>query len=370
MLPLVFFFSLFFGSTTVNAQDNEGFRFGLGNTNQVFNEPDKAKLGSFFALNVSGGVPAEIRVELVDVYADEFGVKKPVPLNSTPFTAKDYLKFDPVAGTYLPNGTTQTINVPFEFINIDDLERQIIGGLKISFAPMSAQSSSSSGLKLNPSVVGTFSYYPVGLVSSEKFKPAPELTFTSVSFQQMEPDFFPLRLIPNLPGVINNGPFRATVRVKNTGNIFLDTKTDFTVTKSSFFGSGAKQIFAYQGEKAMVITGQVNEVSTELTSKVVGSERAVDQIPSIGFISFNVTSVGMLGSSEVVRETKKSLVLVFPWKILVLVLLIILALYLLRKRSSKEPPPEVSNDLDLSKEALETARRRVDEMLNSLQQKN
>jgi hypothetical protein len=186
----------------------------------------------------------------------------------------------------------------------------------------------------------------------------------------MKPDFFPLRLIPNLPGVINSGPFRATVRVKNTGNIFLDTKTDFTVTKSSFFGSGAKQIFAYQGEKAMVIPGQVNEVSTELTSKVVGSEIAVDQIPSIGFISFNVTSVGMLGSSEVVRETKKSLVLVFPWKILVLVLLIILPLYLLRKRSSKEPPPEVSNDPDLSKEALETARRRVDEMLKSLQQKN
>jgi hypothetical protein len=72
MLPLVFFFSLFFGSTTVNAQDNEGFRFGLGNTNQVFNEPDKAKLGSFFALNVSGGVPAVRRVEMLDVYDDEF----------------------------------------------------------------------------------------------------------------------------------------------------------------------------------------------------------------------------------------------------------------------------------------------------------
>jgi hypothetical protein len=369
---LVFILGQSFSTATAAVATDDGFRTGLGNTNQVFTDIDMALADSFFNLTVSQGKPARIRVDLVDIYANEFGVKQIAPLNSTPYSPDQYVEFTEDAGIYIPNGLTQTIKIPFNLMNLTELDRPIIGGLRISLQEIqSGTTESKSRIKIDSGIVGTFAYYPIGVESQGEYKISPMISVQEINASPIESDNFPLNLIPNFLPLINKGPIQITTEISNDGNIFLETVSKTKVFQSGLFArSDGQVLFEYEGEKILLTPGQKSSITFSVADRLIQSDALVDPLPTFGILRVTVNSIGSIGNKEFSNTSESKLVIIFPWKILVLVLLIILSLYLHRKRSGKAPPPKVSNDPDLSKEALETARRRVDEMLKSLQQKN
>jgi hypothetical protein len=325
-------FTLGQGFTTATAED--GFRTGLGNTNQVFTDVDTALAGSFFTLTVSRGKPARIRVELVDIYANEFGAKQVAPLNSTPYSPDQYIEFTEDAGIYIPNGRTQTIEIPFKLQNLTELDRPIIGGLRISLQEIQNRTTDpESRVSINAGIVGTFTYYPVGVVNQSKYKISPELSVEEINVSPIKSDSFPLSLIPNFLPLINKGPLQITTQVSNNGNIFLETVSNIEMSKSSLFGGSDGQVlFQYQGEKILLTPGQKSNNTFNVTDRLIQSNLSVDPLPPFGIFRVTVNLSGSIGNKEFSNISESKLVIVFPWKILLTAVLALLIIFLYRRK--------------------------------------
>ena len=345
----VIIFILGQGFSTATAED--GFRTGLGNTNQVFTNVDMALAGSFFSLTVSQGKPARIRVELVDIYANEFGAKQIAPLNSTPYSPDQYIEFTEDAGAYIPNGRTQTIKIPFKLKNLAELDRPIIGGLRISLQEIQNRTTDpESRVRINAGIVGTFTYYPVGVVNQSEYKISPELSVEKINISPIKSDSFPLSLIPNFLPLINKGPLQITTQVSNDGNIFLETVSNIEISKSGLFaGSDGQVLFKYQGDKILLTPGQKNNNTFSVTDRLILSNISVDPLPSFGIFRVTVNLSGSIGNKEFSNISESKLVIIFPWKILLIAVFALLIIFLYRRKSISEVLKWKSNLLNRGK---------------------
>lgn len=337
-IALTFLFTFILGQSFSTATAEDGFRTGLGNTNQVFTDVDTALAGSFFSLTVSQGKSARIRVELVDIFANEFGAKQIAPLNSTPYSPDKYIKFNEDAGTYIPNGRKQTIKIPFKLQNLTELNRPIIGGLRISLEEIQNRTTDpESRVSINAGIVGTFTYYPVGVVNQSEYKISPELSVEKINISPIKSDSFPLSLIPNFLPLINKGPLQITTQVSNDGNIFLETVSNIEISKSGLFaGSDGQVLFKYQGDKILLTPGQKSNNTFSVTDRLTQSNISVDPLPSFGIFRVTVSVSGSIGNKEFSNISESKLVIIFPWKILLIAVFALLIIFLYRRKSLGE----------------------------------
>ena len=317
---------------TLAASEDEGLRYGIAGNNQLFTSVDEALAGGTFRVTVNGGQQGTFSAELVDLYADDSGTKTALPLNSTPYSANGFVDFEPVVGRYVPNGEFQNIDVPFALKNVENVTRPVLGGLKVTLVP---DEKSDSGLVLASSIIATFAYYPVGYLNSPDSEIKPALEVGSVSFERESGDLFPLNFIPDFPILFNFGPISATSTVQNTGNIFLDVKTQVGVKETNFFGGKLKEPFL---ESAPQETFLVPNQSTELTEDLVGGAnltQSLEDLPRIGVFEVVSTATGSLGTTLIVSDSESKLLILFPWKyalaVIALIILVVIGVRARRK---------------------------------------
>lgn len=321
-------------SSFLTAAAEAGFRTGIGNTNQVFTEIEEATNGSFFELTISQGQPARIRVDLVDIFATELGAKQFAPLKSTPYTPFNYVEFTQDAGTYIPNGQTQTIKIPFKFKRIVGLDRPIIGGLRISLQEIPTNTGNSNPeIKINTGIVGTFAFYPIGLVNQGDYKVSPKLQIRKIKVRSISQDVFPLNLIPNFPALINKGPIQLTTEISNDGNIFLETSSEVKINQAGFFAQNKEaELFKNQTSKSLLTPGQLVSNTVNVNRQIVGSEALINPLPTFGILKVSVSTTGSIGSKEFVSSSKTKFFIIFPWKITLILVLVLIATTIYRRR--------------------------------------
>jgi hypothetical protein len=336
-IALTFLFTFILGQSFSTATAEDGFRTGLGNTNQVFTNVDMAQAGSFFSLTVSQGKPARIRVELVDIFANEFGAKQIAPLNSTPYSPDQYIEFTEDAGAYIPNGRTQTIKIPFKLKNLAELDRPIIGGLRISLQEIqSGETDPKSRIRINSGIVGTFTYYPIGMVNQGEYKISPMLNVGKINVSPIKSDRFPLNLIPNFPSLINKGPIQISTDISNNGNIFLETVATTKISQSGLFArSNGQVLFKHQGDKILLTPGQRTSNAFNVTDQLIQSVALVDPLPSFGILRVTVNLIGSIGNKEFSNISESKLIIIFPWKILLIAALGLVVVFAYRRKSPK-----------------------------------
>ena len=320
----IFLLFLQFNNTSL-ATASESFRVGLGGNNQVFTDPNQALAGGSFQLQVRGGTPATIRLDLVDIYADESGVKQPLPIDSNPFTPVGLVDFQEVVGRYIPTGNFQTIDIAFRFKNIDQIDRPILGGLRISIVP---DDKTKTAIAVVSSIVATFAYYPLGSTDQLGSAISPRLSVTGPSFTQLVKDMVPFRLIPNIPRFYNQSPLSAQFVVKNAGNIFLTTQTKLVVVDPQVFGPGSdKELFSYVSDSTMLVPNQISNLTVNLNTKSSDGAQSIDIFPKIGIYKAISSTTGSLAGKELTVTEKTSWIIIFPWKYLLVGLILLWFLF-------------------------------------------
>ena len=301
---------------TVASQD-EPFRFGLENNNPVFLSREEAVKGGSFRFLIKGGTGATIVAELVDIYSGDSGVKTSIPLGSSKFSPKGLITFDNVIAEYRPSSEFQYFDIPFRFTEDQNFDKPVLGGVKIS---VQTQEANPQGVKVESSVVGTFSYFPVGTKLS--YSPAVELSQPLVS--GMGEDFPPFGLIPDFPFLINDGKFTVDYQIENTGDIFLEETSDVVLSGPTFFGQGpGDEAFSFSPKKAFLVP---NQIATNLVTvgQKVDDEIVIETLP-YGVYTLTTSVSGALGSENKVEDTSTQVIVIFPWKYTLFALILLVA---------------------------------------------
>jgi hypothetical protein len=302
------------------AEDKAQFTYGLENNNPVFMTRKAALFGSSFRLAVKDGERANITVELVDLFADESGSKRVIPLNTSPFTPKGLFKFNKNAGTYTPSDEFKYFKISFKLKENVWIKRPVLGGLKIS---MSARDKDTGQMVVKSSVVGTFAYYPRGAALDYESG----IALSDFTLRESKDDPFPFNLIPDLPGVYSHGNIAGSYKIKNTGNIFLNTNSNTYVISEPFLGIGAKGTpRKFDSKENLLVPGQVASSQFSVLPEPSSNELAP------GIYTIKVNAKGSLSNQLDSYDSVSGLVIVFPWKSLFILLLVV---FLFRKRIRK-----------------------------------
>ncbi len=326
-----------FNPSLAQADEDTNFRFGLVNNAQVFSSAAEATSGGVIRLSVSNGRDATVKVELVDIFANSQGAKQSVPLNSTPFSPVNLVNYEVLQPNYQPNGETQFIDISYSFIDAENINRPVIGGLRISFDTSSEESAEPQGIVVDPAIVATFSYYPIGSASGD-FELDALLNVKSIDLESVRPESLIYSLIPDLPRLFNDGPLRASVSVINNGNIFLQTKTEISVDRVKIFsGFNREELFKDNLDELLLIPGQSGSGQTLFVNQIVGSEKVTDALPGIGIFQIKISATGTIGGDVLAQLNEGVWFVIFPWKPFILIFLVFILILVVQKQRLNNP---------------------------------
>jgi hypothetical protein len=336
-LVIICFLACVFNPSVANADEETNFRVGLVNNNQVFSNPGAATAGGVIRLSDSNGRDAIVKAELVDIFPNSQGVKQVVPLNSTPFSPANLVNYEVLQPNYQPNGEIQFIDISYSFIDAENINRPVIGGLKISLETPNEDSGEPEGLTLNSSIVATFSYYPIGSTSGD-FELDALLNVKSIDLESVRPESLIYSLMPDLPRLFNDGPIRASVSLINNGNIFIQTKTEISVERLKIFsGFNREELFKDNLDELLLIPGQSGSGQKLFVNQIVGSEKVTDALPGIGIFQIKLNATGTIGGDVLAQLNEGVWFVIFPWKPFFLIFLVFILILVVQKQRLKNP---------------------------------
>ena len=333
-----------FNPSTAQADEDPIFRVGLDNRNQVFSNAAEATSGGVIRLSVSNGTDATVKVELVDIFADSEGVKQEVPLGSTPFSPENLVNYKVLKPNYKPNGKTQFIDISYSFKDAENIDRPVIGGLKISVVTSNEESGEAKGFTVNSAIVATFTYYPIGGTSGE-FELDALLNVQRIDLESVRPESLIYALMPDLPRLFNDGPIKASISLINNGNIFLQTRNEISVDRLKIFsGFNREELFRDNLEELLLVPGQVGSGQKLLVNEIVGSEKVADALPGIGIFQIKVKTSGTIGNDVLAELNEGVWFVIFPWKPFFLIFLVFILILIVQKQRLINSPLAVRDD--------------------------
>ena len=333
-----------FNPSSAQADEDTNFRVGLVNKNQVFSNAAEATSGGVIRLSVSDGRDATVKVDLVDIFANSEGVKQAVPLGSTPSSPEDLVSYEVLQPRYKPNGETQFIDISYSFKDAENIDRPVIGGLKISLVTTNEESGEANGFTVDSAIVATFTYYPIGSTSSD-FEVDALLNVQRIDVESVRPESLIYALMPDLPRLFNDGPIRASISLINNGNIFLQTRSEISVDRLKIFsGFNREELFRDKLEELLLVPGQVGSGQKLLVNKIVGSEKVADALPGIGIFQIKVKTSGTIGSDVLAELNEGVWFVIFPWKPFFLIFLVFILILIVQKQRLSNSPFSVRDD--------------------------
>ena len=333
-----------FNPSSAQADEDTNFRVGLVNKNQVFSNAAEATSGGVIRLSVSDGRDATVKVDLVDIFANSEGVKQAVPLGSTPSSPEDLVSYEVLQPRYKPNGETQFIDISYSFKDAENIDRPVIGGLKISLVTTNEESGEANGFTVDSAIVATFTYYPIGSTSSD-FELDALLNVQRIDVESVRPESLIYALMPDLPRLFNDGPIRASISLINNGNIFLQTRSEISVDRLKIFsGFNREELFRDKLEELLLVPGQVGSGQKLLVNEIVGSEKVADALPGIGIFQIKVKTSGTIGSDVLAELNEGVWFVIFPWKPFFLIFLLFTLILIVQKQRLSNSPFSVRDD--------------------------
>jgi hypothetical protein len=333
-----------FNSSSAQADEDSNFRVGLVNKNQIFSNAAEATSGGVIRLSVSDGRDATVKVDLVDIFANSEGVKQAVPLGSTPSSPEDLVSYEVLQPRYKPNGETQFIDISYSFKDAENIDRPVIGGLKISLVTTNEESGEANGFTVDSAIVATFTYYPIGSTSSD-FELDVLLNVLRIELESVRPESLIYALMPDLPRLFNDGPIRASISLINNGNIFLQTRSEISVDRLKIFsGFNREELFRDNLEELLLVPGQVGSGQKLLVNEIVGSEKVADALPGIGIFQIKVKTSGTIGSDVLAELNEGVWFVIFPWKPFILIFLVFILILIVQKQRLINSPLAVRDD--------------------------
>jgi hypothetical protein len=326
-----------FNPSSAQADEDTNFRVGLVNKNQVFSNAAEATSGGVIRLSVSNGRDATVKVELVDIFANSEGVKQAVPLGSTPFSPENLVSYKVLKPNYKPNGETQFIDISYSFKDAENIDRPVIGGLKISLVTSNEESGEANGFSVKSAIVATFTYFPIGSTSGD-FALDALLNVQRIDVESVRPESLIYALMPDLPRLFNDGPIRANISLINNGNIFLQTRSEISVDRLKIFsGFNREELFRDNLEELLLVPGQVGSGQKLLVNEIVGSEKVADALPGIGIFQIKVKTSGTIGNDVLAELNEGVWFVIFPWKPFFLIFLVFILILVVQKQRLKNP---------------------------------
>jgi hypothetical protein len=326
------------------ADEDTNFRVGLDNKSQIFSNAAEAKSGGVIRFSVSNGRDATVKAELVDIFANSEGAKQAVPLGSTPFSPENLVNYKVLKPNYKPNGETQFIDISYSFKDAENIDRPVIGGLKISLVTSNEESGEPEGFTVNSAIVATFTYYPIGSTSGE-FELDALLNVQRIDVESVRSESLIYALMPDLPRLFNDGPIRASISLMNNGNIFLQTRNEISVDRLKIFsGFNREELFRDNLEELLLVPGQVGSGQKLLVNEIVGSEKVADALPGIGIFQIKVKTSGTIGSDVLTEINEDVWFVIFPWKPFFLIFLVFIVILIVQNQRLSNFPFAVRDD--------------------------
>jgi hypothetical protein len=326
------------------ADEDTNFRVGLDNKSQIFSNASEAKSGGVIRFSVSNGRDATVKAELVDIFANSEGAKQAVPLGSTPFSPENLVNYKVLKPNYKPNGETQFIDISYSFKDAENIDRPVIGGLKISLVTSNEESGEPEGFTVNSAIVATFTYYPIGSTSGE-FELDALLNVQRIDVESVRSESLIYALMPDLPRLFNDGPIRASISLMNNGNIFLQTRNEISVDRLKIFsGFNREELFRDNLEELLLVPGQVGSGQKLLVNEIVGSEKVADALPGIGIFQIKVKTSGTIGSDVLTEINEDVWFVIFPWKPFFLIFLVFIVILIVQNQRLSNFPFAVRDD--------------------------
>ena len=341
---LITFLYCVLNPSLAQADEDTSFRVGLDNKSQIFSNATEAKSGGVIRFSVSNGRDATVKAELVDIFVNSEGAKQAVPLGSTPFSPENLVNYKVLKPNYKPNGETQFIDISYSFKDAENIDRPVIGGLKISLVTSNEESGQPEGFTVNSAIVATFTYYPIGSTSAD-FELDALLNLQRIDVESVRPESLIYALMPDLPRLFNDGPIRANISLINNGNIFLQTRSEISVDRLKIFsGFNREELFRDNLEELLLVPGQVGSGQKLLVNEIVGSEKVADALPGIGIFQIKVKTSGTIGSDVLAELNEGVWFVIFPWKPFFLIFLLFILILIVQKQRLINSPLAVRDD--------------------------
>ncbi|MEY2635222.1 MAG: hypothetical protein RIS75_1162, partial [Actinomycetota bacterium] len=278
---------------------------------------------------ISGDQPASILMDVVDVISFEDGRKQVLPVGTTPNSIGNAIRLGTYATRYVPDGTEQIFSVSFALINPEEIDRFVIGGIRINIIPDVQMDSTLNGTN---AAVATFVYNDAKQADFENYLKALEVS--SLQVTKIRNHSLLDAMLPDVPGAFGDGNVQVSWTTQNTGEVFLSVNQIVKIRPASMFGrasSDESAIFVSTSDQSILIPKQSQTHSVNAVNAVVGSQRTVAAIEDWGFYEIEITAIGQIDGREYVIETRRDTIVIFPWEY-VAAASIGLIVYLARRR--------------------------------------
>jgi hypothetical protein len=342
--------------TPAKADRLNSFSLGISNS-VIITETQALQDGVVFKVRIQGDSPGKILAEIVDIYVDSNNVKRSLPLGQTPYTPQGFVSIEQNEIEYVPSDEFQNIEIKLKFGNMKDLDRSLIGGLKVAAYTDEELSSSDpvEGISVQVNALGTFSYLPAGVVGIES-----DLSLLESKFEYARDEFILYKLIPDLSFLLNSNKILQNYQVKNEGNIALSATSNINIYKLGFnpFNREASElVFDYQTEPRVLLPSESDTNSVPLAYVDDSTEIRYPALDPIGIYRVETLVEGKVVSDLLSATNTDKVLIIFPWKIFVYVILFLLLRAYVKTRRSRKlthlrerqflESVEIDNTLDL-----------------------
>ena len=321
---------------------------------------------AYLDYSVTGPLPADLSVEMVDLGVDKNGDKIPLPLNSTKFGLRNIVIPELNKTTYVPNGKEQKYRVKLTS-TAGTLVGARIGGIKVNLIPRPNLKNGSPTLNQVSAIVLTVGAIQYGfdvnafdaqskiLANKHRFVPVHRNGILGL-----------IDYIPDLPFLIDHGPADWSIQIANIGTQPLEQWMQWRIVrgfKTPYVDDTKKFqfLFALEGSHHLTIPDQKFQDSTKTVSyryeevqsnlRTYSQRKETNSLPLIGFMTIDAqvhTSFGnFVGKTKHFARTY----LIFPWKEVLILALMYWGYRRLRRKLKENKKQRIERELREAEEA-------------------